>query len=45
VLISRSCATILLLAALPLIAQADQATQARTLASQMIKQLGDNADA
>jgi hypothetical protein len=38
-LISRSCVTILL-AALPLIAQADQTTEARTLASQMIQQLG-----
>ncbi len=38
-LISRSCVTILL-AALPLIAQADQTTEAPTLASQMIQQLG-----
>lgn len=38
-LLSRSCATILL-AALPLIAQADQTTEARALASQMIQQLG-----
>jgi hypothetical protein len=38
-LISRSCVTILL-AALPLVAQADQTTEARTLASQMIQQLG-----
>jgi hypothetical protein len=38
-LLSRSCATILL-AALPLIAQADQTTDARALASQMIQQLG-----
>jgi hypothetical protein len=38
-LISRSCVT-MLLAALPLIAQADQTTQARALASQMIQQLG-----
>jgi hypothetical protein len=37
--ISRSCVTVLL-TALPLIAQADQTTEARTLASQMIKQLG-----
>ena len=37
--ISRSCAT-LLLAALPLIAQADQTTEARALASHMIQQLG-----
>ncbi len=38
-LLSRSCATILLVA-LPLIAQADQTTEARALASQMIQQLG-----
>ncbi|MBI3526940.1 MAG: DUF3365 domain-containing protein [Betaproteobacteria bacterium] len=38
-LISRSCVTILL-AALPLIARADQTTEARALASQMIQQLG-----
>ena len=37
-LISRSCVTILL-AALPLIAHADQTTGARALASQMIQQL------
>lgn len=38
-LLSRSCATILLVA-LPLIAQADQTTEARALASQMIQQFG-----
>ena len=37
--IARSCATILL-AALPLMAQADPTTEARALASQMIQQLG-----
>jgi hypothetical protein len=37
--ISRSCVTVLL-TALPLIAQADQTTEARTLASQLIQQLG-----
>jgi hypothetical protein len=38
-LISRPCLT-MLLAALPLIAQADQTTEARALASQMVQQLG-----
>jgi len=38
-LISRSCIAVLL-ATLPLIARADQTTEARTLASQMIQQLG-----
>ena len=37
--ISKSCVTILL-AALPLMAQADPVTEARALASQMIQQLG-----